>query len=35
MVLKSNGEIYDGEWLAGMKHGSGLWRGSKGKRVRF
>ena len=24
-----NGEIYDGQWVNGMKHGSGIWRGSK------
>ena len=25
----SNGEIYDGEWANGLKHGSGVWRGKK------
>lgn len=24
----NNGEIYDGEWGNGLKHGSGVWRGN-------
>jgi len=23
----SNGEVYDGEWDQGLKHGYGIWRG--------
>lgn len=26
----ANNEIYDGQWLGGMKHGYGMWRGPKG-----
>ena len=25
-----NSEIYDGQWMGGMKHGLGMWRGQKG-----
>ena len=28
--MYSNGEVYEGEWINGMKHGSGIWRGNKG-----
>jgi hypothetical protein len=26
----SNGEFYEGEWIEGNKHGSGMWRGVDG-----
>jgi 1-phosphatidylinositol-4-phosphate 5-kinase len=25
-----NGDIYDGEWLDGMKHGYGVWKNFAG-----
>lgn len=27
----SNGEIYDGQWEAGRKNGSGMWKGTDGE----
>ena len=29
-LFKANGEVFDGEWKGGTKHGSGLWKGPKG-----
>lgn len=26
----SNGEVYDGEWYQGLKHGYGIWKGVLG-----
>lgn len=26
----SNGEVYDGEWYQGLKHGYGIWKGIMG-----
>lgn len=31
--IQVNGEIYDGEWKDGKKHGSGLWKGVKGNHI--
>lgn len=30
--LQINGEVYDGEWKNGVKHGSGMWKGPKGNK---
>lgn len=29
-IIQTNGEVYDGEWKNGLKHGSGLWKSPKG-----
>jgi len=26
-----NGEVYEGMWLDAMKHGQGVWNGTKGE----
>jgi hypothetical protein len=28
--LWKNGEIYDGEWVEGVKDGYGIWKGTNG-----
>lgn len=29
--IQVNGEVYDGEWKDGKKHGYGVWKGTKGQ----
>lgn len=33
MYIWVNGEIYEGEWTAGMRNGKGVWKGNSGNNV--
>lgn len=30
MFKWAHGEVYDGEWLKGVKEGYGIWKGTEG-----